>query len=166
MKNKKINTEGWLDRATTSFTGAATAAKNLGAGVAAVASGNPIKTQNVDVVKTKKLFSIAQQRITPFLNNLNNKDVTKRLNAEIQVKTHVLNFIKDYMKMTNSTDANAVLMNIYSNPNFSDIKKFLLSLKLNSQPTSSKVKKPYIPPPSKAHRIPENKNITYKEFFN
>jgi|NOAtaT_7_FD_contig_31_7900562_length_3755_multi_5_in_0_out_0_2 hypothetical protein len=134
--NNKTQNEGFFDRLKANWTGAKTAATNIGTGVASVAAGVPLKLTNVQDARIKQLFSQVQARIKPYANKLGNTNVATKLNAEIEVKKNLLGFINDFMKMTGEKKPNNVIATLQQ-PQYAEIANYIKKLGL-SVPVSKK----------------------------
>jgi hypothetical protein len=134
--NNTTQNEGMWDRLSAGWTGVKTGAANLGTAVSSVSAGVPLKLTNVQDVKIKQLFNLAQSRMKPFVGKLKSGNIDSRLNAEVEVKKQLLGFIRDFMKMTGEKKPNNVIATLQQ-PQYKPIADYLLKLGV-SVPMSSK----------------------------
>jgi hypothetical protein len=95
--NLNIKNEGLWDRLHSHGTGFKTAAKNLTGAVKSVATGTPINTTNVQQQKVKALYARFEKDVDKNLSivNGNTKNVSNKIQSDINLKQTFLEFLKD-----------------------------------------------------------------------
>lgn len=150
--NNTTQNEGMWDRLSAGLTGVKTAASNIGAGVSSIASGQfqagaPLNLTKVQDAKIKKLFSLAQSRMEPFVKNLKSKNIISKTNAEIEVKKQLLGFLEDFMKMTGEKNPNKIIATLQK-PEYNNITDYLKKIGVSVPVSSKKKSKSPSPAPS------------------
>lgn len=136
--NLNVKNEGLWDRLHSHGTGIKTAAKNLTGAVKSVATGTPINTTNVQQQKVKALYARFEKEVDKNLSTVksNTKNVSNKIQSDINLKQSFLEFLKDLSKILGVSDANQAIGYIKKYPTtYPKIKSVLDSI-VNSYNTS------------------------------